>query len=111
MQAGEILIPLIVFAALFGTVFVIVSARNRERMAMIEKGYEFKKEKKPISFLSIKTGIFFIGVALGLFLGYLLKEYTIIDEVIAFFSMVLLFGGISLVVNHFIALKLDKKYN
>ena len=37
MQAEEVLIPLIVFAAIFGIVFVVISARNRERMAMIEK--------------------------------------------------------------------------
>jgi hypothetical protein len=82
-------------------------------MAMIEKGYELKKdkksEKKSKTFLSIKTGIFFIGIALGLFFGYLMKKYTTIDEVVAFFSMILLFGGISLVANHFIALKLDKE--
>lgn len=36
-MAEDILIPLVVFAAIFGIVYVVVSAINRERMAMIEK--------------------------------------------------------------------------
>ena len=104
----DILIPIAFFAAVVLSLFFYYRTRNQERLAMIEKGFEFK-EKKSVPYLTLKTGIFFIGLALGLFFGYLLKKYTVIDEEISFFVMVLLFGGISLVVNHYITLKLDKK--
>jgi len=104
----EALIPIAFIAAVVLSLFFYYRTRNQERMAMIEKGFELQ-EKKTKTYQTLKTGIFFIGIALGLFFGYLLKKYTTIDEVISFFIMVLLFGGISLVVNHFIILKLDKK--
>ena len=104
----EALIPLAFMAAVVLSLFFYFKTRNQERMAMIEKGFELQ-EKRTKTYLTLKTGIFFIGLALGLFFGYLLKKYTVIDEEISFFVMVLLFGGISLVVNHYITLKLDKK--
>ena len=104
----EALIPLAFMAAVVLSLFFYFKTRNQERMAMIEKGFELQ-EKRTKTYLTLKTGIFFIGIALGLFFGYLLKNNTEVDEVISYFVMVLLFGGISLVANHFITLKLDKK--
>ena len=36
--ASEVLVPLIVFSAAFGMFYIWVTARHRQRMAMIEKG-------------------------------------------------------------------------
>lgn len=106
----DILVPLAFFSAVVLSLYFYFRTRHQERMAMIDKGFELK-EKKPRSHQTLKTGIFFIGISLGLFFGYLLKKFTIIDEVIAFFTMILLFGGISLVVNHYISLQLNKRVN
>jgi len=104
----DALVPIAFMATVVLSLFFYFRTRNQERLAMIEKGFELQ-EKRTKTYLTLKTGIFFIGIALGLFFGYLLKKNTEIDEVISYFVMVLLFGGISLVVNHFIILKLDKK--
>ena len=56
---------------------------------MIEKGFELK-EKKVRPYQSLRTGVLFVGIAFGLFFGYLLKTYTVIDEVVSFFVMILL---------------------
>ena len=37
-MAAAVLVPLIVFASLFGIIFVWLSTRNKERLALIEKG-------------------------------------------------------------------------
>ncbi len=53
----DFLIVLIIFAAIFGIVFVIAQARNRERMAMIEKGVspkDFMTERRPNSYGILK---------------------------------------------------------
>ncbi|MGD2035577.1 MAG: hypothetical protein PVF73_11005 [Bacteroidales bacterium] len=104
----ETLVPIAFFAAVVLSLFFYFKTRNKERMAMIEKGFELK-EKKSKPYQALRTGVFFIGVALGLFFGYLLKRYTTVEEEISYFSMILLFGGLSLVVNHYIILKLTKK--
>ena len=111
MDAGEVLIPLIVFAAIFGTVFIIVSARNRERMAMIEKGVNPKDfmagPSKPNPYGILKWALLLVGLGLGLFIGSLLETYTEIQEVPAYFASALFFGGLGLVVAFLLSKKAD----
>jgi len=94
---NDILIPFVVFAAIFGIVFVIVSARNRERMAMIDKGVnpkDFMTTKKPSTYGILKWALLLVGIGLGLFLGSLLETYTEIPEEAAYFACALFFGGL-----------------
>ena len=97
---SETLIVLIIFAALFGTVFVVISARNRERMGMIDKGVnpqDFMKTNKPNPFGIIKWALLLVGLGFGLFIGSLLETYTDIPEEPAYFAAALFFGGLGLV--------------
>jgi heme A synthase len=99
-----ILITTSVFAAIVLSLYFYLRARNQERMAMIEKGYQpkelvFGKNK---SLRSLKTGIFFMGVALGIFFGHLIGRYTVINEVVAYFVMILLLGGLALIFTYYI---------
>ena len=113
MQAGEVLIPLIVFAALFGTVFVIVSARNRERMAMIEKDVNPKDFIRPPRTIKsnpygiLKWALLLVGLGLGIFIGSLLDSYTALEEVSAYFASTLFFGGLGLVLAFMLTKKAD----
>ena len=93
----EILIPLFVFAAAFGIVYVIFSARNRERMALIEKGInplEFKQKTNTSGIL--KWALLLVGVGLGLFLASILDTYTELPDEATYFACALLFGGLGL---------------
>ena len=110
-MAEDILIPFVVFAAIFGIVFVIVSARNRERMAMIEKGVspkDFLVQKKVSIYSILKWALLLVGVGLGLFLGSLLDAYTEIPEEPAYFACALFFGGVGLAAAFMIQKKGDK---
>ncbi len=40
MDAGEILVPIVLFLVIFGIVYLYYSSRNKERLALIEKGAE-----------------------------------------------------------------------
>jgi len=96
----EILVPIAFFAAAFGIVWVIFSARNRERMAMIEKGVdpkEFLSAGKVNTYGILKWALLLVGVGLGLFIGNLFQAYTQLDEEAAYFASALLFGGLGLV--------------
>ena len=90
------------FVAIVLSIRYVTTAKNKERMALIEKGVDISQiyQKKDYRFSSLKSGVFLVGLALGLFCGYLLDEYTRINGVVSYFSMILLFGGVSLIVFH-----------
>jgi len=92
------------FAAVFGILYVHLTTRNKERLALIEKGADaslFKTGKEGISFnwnkFTLKTGMLFMGVAVGIIVGALLSLYSIMNEGANYTSMIFFFGGLSLV--------------
>lgn len=104
-MAESILIPLIVFSSIFGIFFVWVSTRNKERMALIEKGADaslFATKRKNFTNITLKIGMLAVGIGTGILIGSLLSNYTTLDEEVAFPSMIFLFGGIFLVANAYL---------
>lgn len=98
------------FCGVILSLYFYFKARNKERMAMIEKGMEIPiKQKQGNPIKTLKVGIFFMGIALGIFFGHIVGSYTKIDEVVSFFVMILLFGGIALTLSYIIELKLTKR--
>ena len=107
-MAESILIPLIVFSSIFGIFFVWISTRNKERMALIEKGADatlFATKKKNYMNLTLKFGMLAVGIGTGILMGSIISSYTMLDEEVAFPSMIFLFGGLFLVGNAFIEKK------
>jgi len=108
----DFFIVLVIFAAVFGIVFVIASARNRERMAMIEKGVnpkDFMSDRKPNSYGILKWALLLVGLGFGLFIGNLLETYTAVQEEAAYFASALFFGGLGLFLSFQIAKKAEEK--
>ncbi len=97
-----ILVPLAFFALVFGSWYVFVTTRNKERLALIEKGANPELFKSKADTNSgqryFKLGLFSVGIALGILAGYFLSEAGM-QEVAAYFSMIFLFGGIGLIVS------------
>jgi hypothetical protein len=108
----EILVPLAFFALVFGLWYIFVTTRNKERLALIEKGADpslFKTKSDIFSgYRTFKTGLFLIGIALGIIAGYFLTEGGM-EETPAYFSMIFLFGGIGLVVSFLLQKKFLKE--
>jgi len=103
-----ILVPLAAFAAFFGAFYIYFATRNKERMAMIEKGVDMSilepKGKQGNGLTTIKIGIFLVGVGIGILVGYFLNAYAGLDDAPAYWSMILVFGGAGLILGN----KLDK---
>ena len=107
-----ILIPFAFFALVFASLYVYLTTRNKERLALIEKGADptlFKQKSEASSgYGNFKAGLFLIGIALGIIAGYYLTESGMEEEP-AFFSMIFLFGGIGLVVAFLLQERFVKK--
>ncbi len=111
MELTGIFITAIVFGFIFGVFYIFV--RKKERLTLIEKGADASVfiSKKRNQSLTFKFGMLFIGVAIGILLGNILEVTTELQEEVAYFSMIFLFGGCALVINHFLERKHDKMDN
>jgi len=96
------------FAAIFAIYYVHVTTRNKERMALIEKGADAslfntgKEGSKPgfgFARFTLKVGMLFMGIAVGILVGALLDALTIMEEEICYLSMIF-FSAASLVVSN-----------
>jgi hypothetical protein len=105
---ANVLIVAIIFAVIYGIIKLII--RRKERLLMIEKGSQLPEVKSDeFSFSILKFGIFFIGIGLGVLAANILTVKTVLDSEVAYFSMIFLFGGISLIIAHLLEPKKDKK--
>ena len=108
MDLEGLLIPLGLFAMIYGIVYL--SVRRKERMALIESGQDAKIfNMESNASISLKFSLLMIGLGLGALVGYILEESTGMEEGISYFSMILLFGGIGLMVYYFLARKKPKE--
>ena len=104
----DIFVPTGFFLAIFAILYVYWSNRTRERLALIEKGIDagiFRST--PSKYALLKWGIFLIGAAIGVIAGYGLS--LLINEVVAYFAMIFLFGGGGLITAYLITKKLSQK--
>ncbi len=101
MGPGEIIIPIMLFGGIFGIFYVYITARNKERMSMIEKGADASMfaVKRKYTDITLKLGMLLVGVALGILMSSLIDEYTTLPTEVGYFSMIFLFGGIALITN------------
>lgn len=108
MNHVEVIVPVAFFAMIFGIVVLVTYYRNKriERTALIASGRDasiFREEDKKSWINSLKYGIFLIGIAVGFIIGDILAVRGVLSEVIAYISMVLLFGGLGLLVFYSLA--------
>lgn len=110
MALTPIFVLIIIFGFIFGIVYLGI--RKKERQMLLDKGLDasiFATQKHTSN--TLRFGLLFIGVAIGIFLGNLFSEIPAInmDEEAAYFSMIFLFGGIALVVSYLIEKKENEK--
>ena len=89
----EVLIPLIVFGTIFGVLYVFFMTRNKERLALIEKGADatlFKSgpSKNSFGIIILNIALLAIGIGVGVLLANLLVMSGMDDEVITLAAFV-----------------------
>ncbi|MFP4471422.1 MAG: DUF6249 domain-containing protein [Bacteroidales bacterium] len=104
----EVLIPLGFFAMIVAIVFIM--AQRKVRLTLIQHGADartLKMDKESNN--SLKFGLLLIGIAVGILLGNWLALSTTMREEVAYFSMTFIFGGLSLLIYHFMARQQAKR--
>lgn len=106
MPFGEVFIPIVLFVVFFGVFYLYITARHKERMALIESGADPNlfvraqrmKGKRYLSWWTLKLALFLIGVSFGIIIGNILAETTLLQTEVCYFSSIMLFGGLGLMV-------------
>ncbi|NRB84298.1 MAG: hypothetical protein HRU49_11070 [Winogradskyella sp.] len=100
----EILIPISLFAAIFGMVYLYYSTRNKERLALIEKGADAsifnigKRTGSSWKVVVLNIAFLLMGIGLGVFIANVLDNYTTLDDDAVYPAMIFLMAGIGLYV-------------
>ncbi len=116
MHPGEALIPIVLFASIFGIFYLFIAARNKERLALIEKGADASifystKEKRvtPIwKVLILNTSLLLMGIGIGIFIAGILHLSLGVDEDIAYPGTIFLMAGAGLFAGFTMTKNLDK---
>ncbi len=111
MNAGEVIVWIAFFGVIFGIFFVYFTTRNKERLALIEKGKDatiFKGApfKFSIAKFILNAALLFMGIGIGIFVAGFLKSQGLDDEV-AFPAGIFFFGGTGLVIGFYLTKKLE----
>jgi hypothetical protein len=107
----QLIVFIAFFATVFGIIYVYYSTRNKERMALIEKGAdaslfntgrEGMKNNFNWSKFTLKLGMLSLGLATGIIVAAILTNAGVLDEDANYGSMIFFFGGLSLVLFYII---------
>ncbi|WP_103070759.1 DUF6249 domain-containing protein [Aquimarina sediminis] len=115
MGAEIIIIPAI-FGCIFGIFYLFISSRNKERMALIEKGadasiFYSSKEKRvtPIwKIVFLNFSLLLMGIGTGIFIAGILHYTLGVEDSIAFPGTIFLMAGIGLFTGFNMTKNLDK---
>ncbi len=111
-QIMEVLIAFIAFFAMvFGIYYMHFTTRNKERLALIDKGadasvFKIPKEKDDFRrfFHPLKIGLFMIGLGIGVTAGYFVGQLGM-HMGASYPSMIFIFGGLGLLVYYLVTPK------
>ena len=114
----EILIPISVFLTIFGIFYLFLSTRNKERLALIEKGADasiFMKGRQngiPSGrIIILNLALLLIGIGVGVFIALLLSTYTSLNHDAIYPATIFTMAGIGLFVGFYMTRNLEKAQN
>ena len=105
----------LVFVTGFALIFGLFYLRNRENMALVEKGMNPREfTNRPAPYRNLKWGLLMVGGGIGVFLAYFMSTYVLHlqdDNPVMYFSLLGIFGGLGLISSYWIEKKqtLDKE--
>lgn len=113
----EVAILAVIFGSIFGVFYLFFSTRNKERLALIEKGADASifmkghaKNAAPFwKVLILNLSLLLMGIGLGVFLALLLDTYTSLDSDAVYPATIFFMAGVGLFAGFNLTKKLDKE--
>jgi hypothetical protein len=112
----EILIPISMFLTIFGVLYLYLSTRNKERLALIEKGADAsifmrgRSNATPIwKVLLLNLALLLMGIGAGIFIASILYYNLGVNEDAAYPGTIFLMAGIALFIGFNKTKDLDKE--
>lgn len=114
MHSELVIIP-VIFGVIFGIFYLFISARNKERLALIEKGadasifYGHNKRVTPMwKVIVINLALLSMGIGIGIFIAAFLSQALNLDEDVAYPGTIFLMAGIGLFSGYYFTKKLNE---
>lgn len=114
-MGSEVIIMPIIFGVIFGMFYLYISARNRERLALIEKGadasifYSKKKHVTPVwKVIVVNLALLLVGIGTGIFIATFLNYNLGVEEDVAYPGTIFLLAGLGLLAGFFVTKRLNK---
>lgn len=115
-MGSEIIIFIGFFSVIFGIAYLYYSTRNRERLALIDKGMDAsvfakgRERTQPIwKVLIVNMALLLMGIGSGVMIGGLLAEVAGVNWDIAMPGSIFLMAGTGLFIGFFITRKMDRE--
>lgn len=112
----EVAIMAIIFGSIFGIVYLYFSTRNKERLALIEKGADAsifvrgKSGTSPIwKVLILNLALLLMGIGFGTFIASLLDNYTTLDSDAIYPAAIFFTAGVGLFIGFNMTKNLDNE--
>mgnify|MGYP000026455918 FL=1 len=113
----EVAVLAVIFGSIFGVFYLYLSTRNKERLALIEKGADatiFMKghSKNTAPFYKVfvlNLSVLLMGIGLGTFLALVLDTYTNLDEDAVYPATIFFMAGVGLFIGFNLTKKLDNE--
>lgn len=116
-MAGPVFVFISLFIVIFGICYLYFSTRNKERLALIEKGADasiFIKGKPdraaPIwKILILNIALLLMGIGAGIMIGGILRSNLNVNWDVAMPGSIFLMAGTGLLIGFFLTKKMDKE--
>ncbi|RLD30028.1 MAG: hypothetical protein DRI75_01355 [Bacteroidetes bacterium] len=100
----EVAILAVIFGSIFGVFYLYISSRNKERLALIEKGADAsifnlgKRAGSSWKVIVLNFAFLLMGVGLGTFLASILDTYSNLDSDAVYPALIFFMAGVGLYV-------------
>lgn len=112
-MGSEVIVVPIIFGVFFGMYYLYISARNKERLALIEKGADasiFYSSKRgthsTAKVVVLNLALLSMGIGLGIFFAGFFNQVLGMDQEIAFPGTIFFMAGAGLLAGFYLTKKL-----
>ena len=115
-MGAEVIVFITLFSVIFGIAYLYFSTRNKERLALIEKGADAsifgqgRKNTQPFwKVFILNLALLLMGIGAGVMIGGALAQIGGVDWDVAMPGSIFMMAGTGLLIGFFITKKLERE--